>query len=314
MTITDIIIEYGAYYKKNPENMKRIFKMLLAKTRTQEVLTPLITEDTRYQASKSTMTRILQPFQKAFTPISGLTVKPVVINLFEMKADMQETPHDFEATWLGFLTGEDIDVKQWPFVRWFIEEYIIPQIHQDYELNEVYKGVYAAPTPGTAGAVSTSMDGIGKTIADAIIAGTMTPIVTGMPSLTPATWCDQVESYADAINQNYWDVPMNLCMSKTLERRFLRGYKAKYGSNTDYKDSKGTVEFTNLNIIGLPSMNGKNRIWSTPTGNAVQLTKKPKNMDTIQVENVDRTLKMYTDFWRGAGFLVNEVVFPNDQV
>ena len=70
---------------------------------------------------------------------------------------------------VAFLTGDDIDVKQWPFVRWFIEEYIIPQIHQDYELNEVYKGVYAAPTPGTAGAVSTSMNGIGKTIADAIL-------------------------------------------------------------------------------------------------------------------------------------------------
>lgn len=314
MTITDILTEFGAYYRKNPENMKRIFSLMMAKSATVEVLTPMVTEDTKYQASKVLMTRILQPFQKAFTPIQPATVKPVVIDLYEIKADLQETPHDYEATWLGFLTGEDIDVKKWPFVRWFIENYVIPKIKEDYELNEIYKGVYAAPTAGTAGAVSTAMNGLGKIIADGITAGTMTPIVTGAPDTDPKVWCDQVESFADAINQKYWGVPMTLAMNETLERRFHRGHKAKYGLNTDYKESKGKVEFTNLTIKGLPSMAGRNRIWATPAENAVHLIKKQKNMDTIQVENVDRTLKLYTDFWRGAGFLVHEAVFPNDQV
>lgn len=314
MTITDIITEYGAFYKKNPENMKRIFKMLMAKSKTQELLTPLITDDTQYQASKAFMTRILQPFQKAFTPINALTIKPAKIQLYEMKVDITETPHDYEATWLGFLTGDDIDVKQWPFVRWFIEMHIIPQIQQDYELNEVYKGVYAAPTPGTPGAAGTAMNGLGKIIADGITAGSMTPIVIGAPDTDPLVWCEQVEEFADAINQNYWDIPMQLGMNKSLERHFYRGYKKKYGETTNYKDGKGQVEFTNLTVCGVPSMTGRNRIWATPKENVVQLTKKPKNMDTIQVENVDRTLKLYTDFWKGVGFLVNEAVFPSDQV
>lgn len=314
MTVADIITEYGAYYRKNPENMRRIFSMLLGKTTTSEVLTPIVTEDTLYQAAKTFMTRVLQPFQKTYTPIDPLTVKPAKIQLYEMKVDIQETPHDYEAMWLGFLTGEDIDVKKWPFVRWFIEKYILPQLKQDYERNEVYKGVHALPTPGTPGAAGTAMNGIGKVIADAITAGEMVPIVTGAPSATNTTWVDQVEAFADAINTNYWGVPMNLCMSQALERRFHRGYKAKYGKDTDYRDSKGQVEFTNLTIVGLPSMNGRNRIWCTPPENAVRLIKKPKNMEGMQVENVDRTLKMYTDFWSGVGFLVNEAVFVNDQV
>jgi hypothetical protein len=274
----------------------------------------LVTEDTIYRASKVLMTRILQPFQKAFTPINPATVKPVEIQLYEIKADLQETPHDYEATWLGFLTGEDIDVKKWPFVRWFIENYIIPQIKEDYELNEIYKGVFAAPTPGTAGPVSTSMNGLGKIIADAIVAGTMTPITTGAPDADPEVWVDQVEAFADDINQKYWGIPMILAMSEANERHFLRGYKKKYGKDSDYRNAKGDVEFTNLTVSGLPSMAGRNRIWATPPENAVHLIKKQKNPGIIQVENVDRTLKMYTDFWRGAGFLVHEAVFVNDQV
>lgn len=314
ITITDILSEYGAYYKKNPENLKRLYKALMAASRTQGIFTPMITEDTVYHAAKSIMTRILQPFQKAYTPISPLTIKPVKIQLYEMKVDLQETPHELEASWLGFLTGEDIDVKQWPFVRWFLEVHCIPQVHQDYELNEVYKGVYAAPTPGTPGAAGTAMNGLGKIIADAITAGTMTPIVIGAPDTDDAVWVEQVEEFVDSINQNYWGVPMDLCMNMGLERRFHRGYRKKYGKDTDYKGSKGSVDFTNLQITGLQSMTGRNRIFCTPKPNIVQLTKKPKNIESFQIENVDRTLKAYTDFWRGVGFLVNEAVFPSDQV
>lgn len=314
MTVTDIITEYGAYYRKNPDNMKRIFKLMLAASTTNSVLTPIVTEDTQFQAAKVLMTRVLQPFQKAFTPINPATVKPAKIQLYEMKVDIQETPHDYEAMWLGFLTGEDVDVKQWPFVRWFLESYIIPQVKEDYELNEIYKGIFAAPTPGTAGAISTSMNGLGKVIADAITAGEMTPITTGVPSTNNTTWVGQVEAFADSINQKYWGVKMNVGMSEPLARRFMRGYQEKYGKDTNYKDAKGDVQFTNLTVVGLPSMAGKNRIWCTPPENAVRLIKKPKNMDVFQIENVDRTLKMYSDFWSGAGFLVNEAVFVNDQV
>ncbi len=314
MTVADIITEYGAYYRKNTDNMKRIYRMLVALSTTNSVLTPLVTEDTVYQAAKVLMTRVLQPFQKTFTPINAATVKPAVIKLYEMKVDVQETPHDYEAMWLGFLTGDSIDVKEWPFVRWFVELYLIPQLKEDYELNEIYKGVYAAPTPGTPGAAGTAMNGIGKVIVDAIAAGEIVPIVTGVPSATNTVWVDQVEAFTDAINTKYWGVKMNLCMDPKLERRFNRGYQAKYGKDTNYKDAKGDVQFTNINIVGLPSMIGKNRIWCTPPENAVRLIKKPKNMDAFQVESVDRTLKLFTDFWSGAGFLVNEAVFANDQV
>lgn len=314
MTIADIITEFGAYYEKNAANKARLYSTLRAATPTSSILTPIVTDDTIWRAGQAAMTRVLQPFQKAFTPIDPLTITPVEIQAYKLKIDASEYPDDLEATWLGFLAGNSLNRKDWPFVRWFMEEHLIPQAKEDYELLEVYKGVYAAPTPGTAGAVSTSMVGFKKLIADYITATRITPITTGAPSATNTTWVGQVESFADSINTKYWGVKMQLAMSEMNARKFARGYQEKYGKDTNYKDGKGEVPFTNLTVIGLPSMGTSNRIWCTPKSNAVRLMKKTENMDNMNIENVDRQVKLYTDWWDGVGFIIPEVVFCNEQV
>lgn len=314
MTIADIITEFGAYYEKNAANKARLYSTLRAASTTSSILTPIVTDDTLWRAGKATMTRVLQPFQKAFTPLDPLTITPVEIQSYKMKIDSSEYPDDLEATWLGFLAADSLNRKDWPFVRWFMEEYLIPQAKEDFELLEVYNGVFAAPTPGTAGAAGTSMNGFKKLIADFITAGRITPITTGAPSGTNTTWVGQVETFADAINTKYWGVKMQLAMSEMNARKFHRGYQTTYGKDTNYKDGKGEVPFTNLTIIGLPSMGASNRIWCTPKGNSVRLMKKTENMDNMNIENVDRQVKLYTDWWTGVGFIIPEVVFCNEQV
>ncbi len=314
MTIADIITEFGAYYEKNAANKSRLYSLLRAATPTTDILTPIVTDDTIWKASQAAMTRVLQPFQKAFTPIDALTITPVEIVNYKMKVDASEYPDDLEATWLGFLAGSKLSRKDWPFVRWFVEEHLIPQAKEDFELNEVYKGVFAAPTPGTAGAVSTSMNGFKKLIADFITATRITPITTGAPSATNSTWVGQVETFADAINTKYWGVKMQLAMSETNARKFHRGYQTVYGKDTNYKDGKGEVPFTNLTVMGLPSMGASNRIWCTPKSNAIRLMKKTENQDNMEIENVDRQVKFYTDWWTGVGFIIPEIVFCNEQV
>jgi hypothetical protein len=37
-------------------------------------------------------------------------------------------------------------------------------------------------------------------------------------------------------------------------------------------------------------------------------------MENFQIENVDRQVKVYTDFWVGVGMVIPEVFFCNDQV
>ncbi|MDX5436852.1 MAG: hypothetical protein LPK03_06630, partial [Pontibacter sp.] len=184
---------------------------------------------------------------------------------------------------------------------------------EDYELNEVYKGVFAAPQNGVAGAAGTTMDGLRKQINDQVTAGRITPIVTGAPDVDNKVFVAQIEDFIDKVNANYQHIPMQLCMSQALERRFLKGYRAVYGKDTDYKGSNGKVDFSNVSIIGLPSMAGANKIWMTPKGNAIQLGKRTQNANTVQIESVDRKVKMFSDWSRGVGFVIPEIVFTNDQ-
>ena len=313
MTIAEIVAAFGAYYLNNGQNLSRLVKILYHNSVTDSALTLLLTDETVYRASESRMSRVLQPFQKAWTPIGSSEFKPVAIEQFKQKIDVEEYPDDLEATWLGFLASDSLDRKEWPFIRWFIEVHVLPKAKEDYEIYEVFAGKYAAPAAGVAGAAGTAMNGIRHLINSLIVAGRITPITMGAIPSDDKLLVDYVEDFADQINTKYWMIPMQLNLNQMLERRFLRGYREKYGKDTDYKtNSTGAVSLTNLTIKGLPSHNGSNKIWCTPKENAIKLGKKTQNMEKVQIESVDRKVKLFSDWFSGVGFVIPEIVFTND--
>lgn len=313
MDIADIKTEFGTYYIKNNANMSRLVKLLYAKSTTDTLLNPFFTDDTIYRASQARFARVLQPFQKAWTPIATMTFVPVAIEMFKQKIDTQEYPDDLEGTWLGYLAGDGIDRKTWPFVRWFVEQFLLPQAKQDYELNEVYKGVFAAPTAGTAGAAGTAMNGLRKAINDQITADRIDPQALGAIPTDPGDTVDYFEQFADGIRKEYWSIPMIVGVNEDVERRFRRGMRAKYGKDMDFTGTNAKIIETNLSLVGLPSMIGSNKIWCTPKENVLQLNKKTQNMNTVQIDSVDRLIKIFSDWWSGVGFVIPEIVFTNDQ-
>lgn len=314
MTISDIISEFGAYYIKNSANASNIYTMLRANTETAKLFTPIATDDTVWRAAQTIQKRVLQPFQKAFTPIDGAEFKARSIEQFKMKVDDSQYPDDLEASWLGFLAGNSTNRLEWPFVRWYVETVLIEQAKEDEELNEIFWGVRTEPTPGTAGAVSTGMNGINKIIMDFQTAGDIVPVQTGAIPADNTDFVDYVEEFADAINKKYWRTPMQLAMSETLSRKYQRGYDEKYGTRTNSTGKNDTeVSKTNLTVIGLPSMIGSDGIWCTPKPNAVKLMKRTANLNSFELEKVDRQVKLYTDYSTGVGFVIPAAVFTNDQ-
>jgi hypothetical protein len=312
LLITDVVAQFGAYYLNNGQNLSRLYELLRRATPTESMFSPINTNDTIWRAAKTLYARVVQPFQKAFTPLASVTFVPVEIKQFKIKVDAQEYPDDLEASWLGFLDGADIDRKAWPFVRWYVEQYLIPQIKQDIELLEIYQGVYVAPTNGTPGAAGTSMDGLKKTINGHINAGRITPIATGALAPNPDDFVDQMEEWADGIDKAYWSIPMVLGISEGNARKFLRGQERKYGKNTGGGALGLTINNTNITLKGLPSHQHTDKFWCTPQANAVMLRKRIENQAKVEVENVDRLLKFFTDFSMGIGFIIPEIVFTND--
>ena len=322
MVIADIITEFGAYYLAQGQNMTRIRQKLRRDLVTPQAFTTILTDDTIWRASEARHSRIVQPFQKVFTPNGTTTLTPVEIRQYQMKADLVESPDDLEATWLGFLASSNVKRTEWPFIRWWIETQVIPQIQQDIELNEIGAGVYAAPTPGTAGAAGTSMNGLQKTITDHITAGKIAPIALGAIPTADADFVTYLEQFHLGISKAYRKIPMVVHMSEDLELKYKRGYRAKYSKDMDFADGgDGTklVKYSNLTLQGLPSLNSKaggadcNRIFATPKENAILLMKKSQNMANFDLQPFDRTVKLLTDWWMGVGFVIPGIVFTNDQ-
>jgi hypothetical protein len=314
ITATQVIADFGAYYINQGQNMESLLIRPFEPFGTREAFTNVPTNDTVLRYSDVQVGEILQPYQDGYTPKGSSVFLPVTIDMKQVKVDQQFNPNKLVNTWLGFLTNNKTDRKTWPFVRWFIEVYLLNKLFEDLEKEAVYKGVYAAPVVGTPGAANTVIDGIKKIINDAITATTITPINTGAPSADPVTWCEQVEAFIKGIPELYWDKNIMFNMNRTLRIRFIEGKKKKYNMYYAQESDLETIaNFPNFKVKGRASMNGSSKIWGTPLENAVFAAKGFENANAFELESVDRSVKIWTDFHIGMGFLLKDLVFTNDQ-
>ncbi len=312
MDISKIIADFGNYYENNGQNMARIVKQVRAKSSIDNEATIVETNDTVWKAAEARMTRVIQPFQKVWTPInSPLSFEPVEIRQYNLKIDVEEYPDDVKDTWLAFLEGEGINRAEWPFIRWYIEEHLLPQAQEDLELKEKYKGVYAAPTSGTAGAASTAMNGLKKIINDHISTGRIVPAPTGALDTDIVGFVEQLEDWVDAMNPLITSNPMTLKMNPQLYRRFLRGMNKKYNTNYNQTDVAKLWEYP-INVKPELALASSSKIFMTTKQNFISLRRKMNNQSKVQVEGVDRKVKLFTDFSMGLGFVIPELVMTND--
>lgn len=319
INVADVVAEYGAYYLDGGQSIADLTKLLYRPSVTASYFASVPTQKTRWQIAQAELDRVLQPFQKAFTSIGTLTFTPLVIDLFRLKIDKDEYPDDVAESWLAFLEGEGVDRTQWPFIRWFIEQHILPKAAEDFELNEVYAGVYAAPTAGTAGPAGTAMDGIKKIQDDQVTAGRITPYVMGDPDDTlniadDEAFCTAVESFIGSIPIEYRRRLDNLFMSENYELRYRRGKRKKY--NTQYLQEPNLdtlADFPNVIVKGLPSHNGSKRMWTSLPNVRKRPIKKENLKNNLKIEGAKREVSMFTDWYEGVGFTIPEGVFITDQ-
>lgn len=303
---TDIIKEYGAYYKAGSENEKRLKRLLLFGRETTKLATEIKTDDTIYQLGQSKISSLVQSFQKGFTPKGDLTFTPNEIRLFHFKVDLEISPDDISDSWLGFLESNSLTRKEWPLVRYIMESHFYQQIDDDMERLVYYKGVYVAPTTGTAGVTSAAMNGLKVQLQSSKVNH-----VT-LAALEASTIYDQVETFYESISEEYQGQKMIIAMSPSWRRKFLKDKRALgYYEKTGPDQIDDGIDFTPSNVIGLPSMAGTDDIWATPVGNFLHITKKGENASSANIEESKRTLAIMTDWYEGLGFGLNETVWTN---
>ena len=310
ITLSSIVSEFGAYYENAGQNKARIIRLLTQARELTNYCTPIKTDDQIYRLSNAAFTSIVQPFQKAFTAKGGTTLTPNEIRVYNPKVDDEFYPDDIKASWLGFLSAPNMNREEWPLVRWLIEEYYMKQIDRDMELNEYYKGVYAAPTPGVAGADGTSLQGLQKQLQDGVDAGTINTI--SIEALSASTIFDQVEKFTDGISEVYQGIEMKVFMSRYWYKKYMQDKRSQgfYQKTSDQQIDAG-IDFTPQSVVPLACMTGTNDIFCTPKANLLHITAATSTKNQLKVEEAKRNVAVMADWWEGLGFGINQAVWTN---
>lgn len=315
MDFSEIITAFGAYYLNSGQNMARIRGMLSQGLVTPGICTPVKTDDTVYQMAQLSVNSVVQPFQKGWTPKNAAGMIPNELRLYHLKMDESIWPDDVEDTWAGFLSGPGVDRKDWPLIRFLLEhpdQGYLSKINSDMELLEYGKGVYVAPTPGTAGITGSSMNGLIHQLQSGVDDSTINSLNIG--ALVKETIFDQVEQFVDGIAEIYQHVAMDVCMSPAWAKAYLRDKRTQGFYTIPSAGSLDLgIDFSPQNIKALPSLNGTNVIFATPKVNLIHLTKKSANKTNIKIEEAKREVSLMCDWWEGMGFGMNAAVWTNLQ-
>ena len=136
-------------------------------------------------------------------------------------------------------------------------------------------------------------------------------IATGAVNADSATWCTQVETFAQGIDAPLRRKIDKIFMSEANYNHYIRGRRAKYNEQYKAVEDLTQIEYTTINVAWLRSMDGSDKIWGTPKENRVRPTHKD-NDGRFDVQGVDRQVKALTDWKKAIGFDVPEYVVTND--
>ena len=302
--------QLGAYMRKFE---KDIWRLVTKDIEFEKYMRKVSNVTDEYVISTGSMSEVLQPFQSTWTPKGTTTFDPRINKVRQIKADVLiDNIDDIYRTYLAYLADEDIDRSKWPLVRYIVEQLIVPKMRA--ELAELsVNGKYAAPTPGTPGASIDSVDGILTIIDDEITASNLTPIVTG--AMNQSNIIDKLEvDFYDQLPSEIQKLPGQIFVSENLRKTYWRAYRNEYGGNTNYTGTeKVFLDGTRKELVGIPEMNGSQRIIHTTPGNMLLMYDKIYTPNNMQVQLEKRDVILLTDFKRGYGFGTLAEVFVNDQ-
>lgn len=319
--VNQLVAEFGEYFEAAGQNEQDLITHFKQPSETEQLF-PLglatVGPNMSTIVKKSTVetSRILQPFQKDWTPLGGATFKPKSIELFRFKIDIDETPDDLVNSWAGFLTSNNLDRATWPFAKWLAYEYLTNQHKEDRELLEIFQGVFVAPTAGTPGAAGTGMDGIRKQIRNHYATGDSAVIPLGAVPTDEVDFCEYIEQFTAGIPElvRTRSGASEIVMNQTLRDRYKEGKRKKY--NLQYgqvNDLTTVMHKENFSVKGVASHAGSDLIWFAPKFNKNRFMVAQENEGIFKVESAKRKVNMFTDYFFGVGFWVSQYLYHNDR-
>jgi len=215
-----------------------------------------------YTAPYASMGNFIQPYQTAFTPSGSAEFKEQTIIAKKIKVDLEITEAHLDAFFTKWNSSWDETGKrpdEWGFPKFLWDALIAPQIAHEIDHNS-YNGVYAAPTPGTAGDSIDAVDGLKTVIEDAITATLITPLTVG--ALSANSMVAKVRTFCQALPATVRYRTGKILMSKTWAVHYAENYRDTYGFGAGVDGNQNLelrVDDFNKTIVGVTAMEGSDR-------------------------------------------------------
>lgn len=313
ISTTDLDTSFDDVYGNNSKNLQDLYTRIFHSADFDELFEEERIDTTVYDKAVGRSSALTQPFQLSWTPNGSFSFEPMRIALDWVKVDAELSSYKVFDSWVGFLHKQGIAQPDQSLTKYILNELILPQHLEDMEISNLYAGVYAAPTPGTAGAVGTSMNGLKVRMNTEITAGFITPISLGAIPTDPELLVQYVEALAEGIDLRDRDKPMTLAMSKANETRFKNGMRTLYNLNYSAAELNKVYLHQNIMVKGYAAVGTSDKMWCTPQGNA----KKPWNTGpspyVFSMEGQDRIVKCWADYGIGLGWIDRSRVYTNPE-
>jgi hypothetical protein len=322
LTITDVVTEFGDYYKNGGQNESNILQQMKEKRQLDAVSQKRIIDGDILELSQAEISGIIQSFKTNWSPGNAATFTANPIRTRNIKIDLELYPDNIKSAWLGFLANiAEGDRANWPFVRWYWEKLVGPQWGKDLSLVD-WAGNYVAPTNDTTtGPTKGSYDGLRhQIIADAALGGSakMVDMALSGNLATAASAFDVVEDAAASIPQHWLDEDILFIMSAKSELNYFRDRRNTHGQNYGQDNMKsrsmtvdGRPNWRIVPLTGMDQESDHDWLVVTPASNLLNVRRGAGY--NLKMESARRCVSVMADWHEGFGFGIKEMVYYHSQ-
>lgn len=266
----------------------------------------------RFPAINSITTNVVQGFIAEWNEVGSTKIRPNELVAYHQKINFPIIPSEIEASWLGEMNEEDLDLASKSISQYIIKNELTPRAADDVR-SLIVNGDYDANNLGTFGK---SMNGLVKVIQLGV--GDSDNPMYRIPLSGPFTesnMLDNVKLFETKIPKKLRRSIKAIFMSTTDADKYKIDFLNTYGTAVILKDTMGgdpnmlRSPIANIPIVGIDEWPENGNIWATVDGNLLKLIDRFNGPTITDIQKQDYKLKLFMEFHLGVGFWTNQLVF-----
>jgi len=285
------------------------------------------------EVSEARYGRIIQKWQKAFTPRASMEIKPQCIDICKIKIDVLLCPSEYDQHhYLGLMQEAGSNPYAYGFHQYLIDN-LLYQIQEDKQyVSDIFSVTPTSLMPNKPGSAWLSGDGLFSNIWKLYQKGDITPIPTG--KITKENICAQVDLMVKNVHRCLKGKPARLYLScenyiKYCEAKFEKYYQSDNvyvdllsmnGRRTPNSNLRPfMIPHSNVMMCPLESIDYEypnDAMILIGEGNLVNVYDEMSDDTTLYFEKDKRSICIFGDMKRGQGFICPDerFILTNDQV